>query len=71
VLPAWTAGLALEDATLVTEGEDFSAEARVGVASSDHEFEDEADDGAGQGAEHDLRAWQKRRARGLVRVAAR
>src|SRR5207245_1628300 len=45
MLPAWTAGLALEVAKLVREGENFSAEVRVGVASDDQDLEQETDGG--------------------------
>jgi hypothetical protein len=46
-LPAWTAGLAFEDAELVAEGEDLSAESGVGVTADDQDLEQEADDGLG------------------------
>jgi len=40
-----TAGLAFEDAELVAEGEDLSAESGVGVTSDDQDLDQEADDG--------------------------
>ncbi len=63
-LPTWTADLAFEDAKLIAEGEDLSAESGVGVAADDQDLEQEADDGVGEGAEHDPRASQRRRTRG-------
>lgn len=70
-LPAWTADLALEDAELVTKGEDLGAELGVGVAADDQDLEEEADDGVGEGPEHDPRASQRHQARGMAEVAAR
>lgn len=48
----------------MAEGEDLSAEPGVGVAANDQDLEQEADDGVGEGAEHDPRASQRRRTRG-------
>ena len=54
-LPAWTADLALED-----------AEPGLGVAADDQDPEEEADDGVGEGAQHDRRASQRRQAQGIA-----
>jgi len=65
-LPAWTADLALEDAELMTEREDLDAESGFGVDTNDQDDEEEADDGVGEGAQHDPRASQRRQARGIA-----
>ena len=43
----------MEDAELVTEGENLGAEMGVGVTADDQDLEEKTDDGAGEGAEHD------------------
>jgi hypothetical protein len=60
--------LALEDAELVTEGEDLSAESGVGVSAEDQDLEQEADEGTGEGAQHDPRTSQQVLSRGKGEV---
>jgi hypothetical protein len=55
-LPAWTADLAFDDAELMAEGEDLSAELGVRVTADDQDLEQKADDSVGDEAEHDPRA---------------
>jgi hypothetical protein len=69
-LPAWTADLAFEDAELVAEGEDLGAEPGIGMVADDQDLEEEADDGVGEGAEHDPRASQRCRIWRNGRIAA-
>jgi hypothetical protein len=58
-LPARTVDLTLEDMELVTEGEYLGAEPGVRT-TADEDLEQEADDGVGEGEEHNRGASQGR-----------
>jgi hypothetical protein len=63
-LPARAASLALEDAELVAEGEDLSAQLELGVAAGEECAEEEADQGVEEGERHGRRSCQSRAGEG-------
>ena len=71
MLPARAVDLALEDAELVTKGENLDTELGIGVTAEDPDLEEDADDEVGEGAEHDRPTWQEALNSGKGQVAGR